>query len=294
MVDDPGRLVSLALVMALTARPAAGQARFSVETDVIYGHKAGMALTMDAYLPEAPTGAAVIFINNGGFRSPAFRFLVPDSDEPVLDERSRDHGPQPYMEQGIAFFDVRHGSAPWFDLADIATDLRAAVAYIKTQGPGLGIDPDRLGLVGSSSGAVMALYLSGKAALEGDAEHQVAAVVAYHGVDDYAAFIEVFPQIVELIPSLAEDGPGAAANFSPGRYVSNRSPPTLIFHGDEDEIAPFEGAVVLYDRLVDAGAEARFISFRGAGHLLQGEDAARASAETTAWFVRHLVGRPPA
>jgi dipeptidyl aminopeptidase/acylaminoacyl peptidase len=252
-----------------------------------------MALTMDAYLPEAATGAAVIFINNGGFRSPVARFLAEDVTEPVLAEGGPGFGPRRFLERGIAFFDVRHGSAPWFDLADIADDLRTAIAFIKAEGSGMRVDPEALGLVGASSGAVMALYLSGKATLEDDADSRVAAVVAYHGVDDFSSFVADFPQIARQIPSLLEAGPGAAANFSPGRYVSDKSPPTLIFHGDQDEIAPFEDAVVFYDRLVGAGGEARFIRFEGAGHMLRGDDAEIAANEATEWFVRHLVRRPP-
>jgi hypothetical protein len=41
----------------------------SVTTDVVYGHKAGLALTFDVYRPSQPNGAGVIVIVSGGWRS---------------------------------------------------------------------------------------------------------------------------------------------------------------------------------------------------------------------------------
>ncbi|MCP4571413.1 MAG: hypothetical protein GY838_03605 [bacterium] len=43
-----------------------------IDPDVTYGHKAGLALTFDVYRPASQNGAAVLFINSGGFRSPDF------------------------------------------------------------------------------------------------------------------------------------------------------------------------------------------------------------------------------
>ncbi len=41
----------------------------AVLSDVVYGHKFGMALTFDVYRPSNANGAAVIFANSGGFVS---------------------------------------------------------------------------------------------------------------------------------------------------------------------------------------------------------------------------------
>lgn len=44
-----------------------------VTPDVVYGHKAGMALTFDVYRPPEANGAGVLFLNSGGFVSGKFR-----------------------------------------------------------------------------------------------------------------------------------------------------------------------------------------------------------------------------
>ena len=41
----------------------------SVTTDVVYGHKDGLALTFDVHRPAQPNGAGVIAIVSGGYQS---------------------------------------------------------------------------------------------------------------------------------------------------------------------------------------------------------------------------------
>jgi hypothetical protein len=53
----------------------------SVTTDVVYGHKDGLALTFDVYRPARPIGAGVIAIVSGGWQSSVemSRLIAPDS-----------------------------------------------------------------------------------------------------------------------------------------------------------------------------------------------------------------------
>jgi hypothetical protein len=41
----------------------------SVTTDVVYGHKDGLALTLDVHRPTRPNGAGLILIVSGGLQS---------------------------------------------------------------------------------------------------------------------------------------------------------------------------------------------------------------------------------
>ena len=69
-------VVLLALIVcacsAATLRiraPLAPEPQPSVTTDVVYGHKDGLALTFDVYRPTQPNGAGVIVIASGGCQS---------------------------------------------------------------------------------------------------------------------------------------------------------------------------------------------------------------------------------
>ena len=42
---------------------------FKITPDVIYGHKAGMALTFDVVQPKKPNGVGIMFMMSGGWVS---------------------------------------------------------------------------------------------------------------------------------------------------------------------------------------------------------------------------------
>jgi dipeptidyl aminopeptidase/acylaminoacyl peptidase len=82
-----------------------------------------------------------------------------------------------------------------------------------------------------------------------------------------------------------------AAQFSPIRFVSSGSAPSLIVHGDADTSVPIDQGETMYAALTKAGVPASFIRIKGAGHGLEGADPAdleRAYAAMMQWFERHL------
>ena len=69
-------VVLLALVACACSATARGTGAIpaperqpSVTTDVVYGHKDGLALTFDVHRPAQPNGAGVISIVSGGWQS---------------------------------------------------------------------------------------------------------------------------------------------------------------------------------------------------------------------------------
>src|SRR5690348_576531 len=63
---------SLALILlSATGAPnaLAAEPEFKITPDVIYGHKAGMALTFDVIHPKKPNGAGVLFMVSGAWIS---------------------------------------------------------------------------------------------------------------------------------------------------------------------------------------------------------------------------------
>ena len=55
---------------------------FLITPDVVCGHKFGMALTFDVYQPRQRNGAAVIFVNSGGWVSFFPNFFEQTSEGP--------------------------------------------------------------------------------------------------------------------------------------------------------------------------------------------------------------------
>src|SRR5213595_3509285 len=103
------RVVLLALVACVcsASAPVIGEAQTparqpSVTTDVVYGHKDGLALTFDVHRPAQPNGAGVISIVSGGWQSSVemSRLIADGYLSPLLNEK------------GFTVFAVRHGSSP--------------------------------------------------------------------------------------------------------------------------------------------------------------------------------------
>ena len=58
--------LAVLLVAPLFAR---ADEEFKITPDVVYGHKAGMALTFDVIQPKKPNGVGILFMMSGGWVS---------------------------------------------------------------------------------------------------------------------------------------------------------------------------------------------------------------------------------
>src|SRR5262245_35850304 len=89
-------LVTLLLSSAADGAIAAEPVKFTAIDDVVYGHKDGLALTLDVLTPaEGAKGIGVILVSSGGWRSN--KSDVPGADD---DRRSREHWVQGLLQGG--------------------------------------------------------------------------------------------------------------------------------------------------------------------------------------------------
>jgi acetyl esterase/lipase len=140
------RLLALALLLA--AAPARAADEPKVVPDVVYGHKDGLALTFDLVQPAKPTGAAVLWIQSGGWYSN------------WVDPQGWPKAGKGFLDRGYTLLIVRHGSAPRYAVPDAVADVRRCVRYVRLKSKELGVDPDRLGVTGGSAGGHLSLMLA--------------------------------------------------------------------------------------------------------------------------------------
>lgn len=154
---------------------AHGLSGILITPDVVYGRKFGMALTFDVYQPPEPNGAAVIFVNSGGWVSffPAFYEQTPEGLRLLSDEELTEISPgfyqasfRPFLAEGFSVFAVRHGSSPRFEMPEILDDLRRATRFIRSHADEYGVDAERLGLLGGSAGGHLSLLVGTSADAE--------------------------------------------------------------------------------------------------------------------------------
>lgn len=281
------RLLVAAIVAALLAAPLSAGGDAEIHADVVYGHKMGMALTFDAIEPAEQNGAAVLFMVSGGWIS-----RWSDPQRIVSGERRGGMGAiGELLDQGYTVFMVRHGSSPLFKVPEAVADVRRAVRYIRLNADDFGIDPDRMGVFGGSAGGHLSLML-GNASDEGNpdsndeveqTDNRVAAVVAYFPPVD----LQGIAGPNDRFPALDFD-PEKAAGISPLLFVSEDDPPTLLVHGDADQLVPLSNSEQIKAAFDEAEVTSKLIVIEGAAHGFRGEDGQRAASALVAWFNEHL------
>ena len=111
------RATAATLTLFCLAIPLHAQSGASITSDVVYGHKAGMALTFDVFKPAGEAnGVGILNMVSGGWRS---RWRAPEQAQ----ERY-----QALLDQGFTVFSIRHGSSPRFNVpeayADVTQDIQ--------------------------------------------------------------------------------------------------------------------------------------------------------------------------
>ena len=124
--------ILIVLLLPLTGFPQTGN---RIIQDVVYGHKAGMALTYDVFLPgQNANGAGIIHVISGAWSS---KYLPPDSIASNY---------KSYLDRGYTVFALRHSSNPQFDIPEAVSDVQRGTWHIHDHCADYGVDSTRLGI----------------------------------------------------------------------------------------------------------------------------------------------------
>ncbi len=208
-----------------------------LHANVRYAEPDGHVLLMDIYEPlaEPPIGdtyPAIIIIQGGGWR-----------------HANRGHWFKPYnhyfASQGYVVFDVQHRLSSVAKWPAQLEDVQNAIRWVKHHAAEYHIDPDRVAMLGRSSGAHLGLMAALRAT---DAETSVQAVVTlYAPMDVQFKDLPLGSPIVELMNGRFEDMPAAYADASPVEFIRDNIPPILAIEGMMDRVTPY----IHGDRLVN-------------------------------------------
>jgi len=80
-----------------------------------------------------------------------------------------------------------------------------------------------------------------------------------------------------------------APEVSPLLQATADDAPTLMIHGDQDQLVPIRHSTEMLAALQAAEVPCELITIEGAAHGFAGENAARATAAWLAWFDQHLL-----
>jgi acetyl esterase/lipase len=295
------RLRSAALTGLMLILLAGASRAFAQETtrarDVVYGRKFGMALTMDVWKPRKQNGTGVIFVISGAFKS-GIEMVDSGFFGPVIFK--------PFLDRGYALFLVSHGAQPRFTVSEIVPDIHRAVRFIRIHAEDHGVDPNRLGIMGASSGGFLSLTI-GVAGQPGDraakdlvdrASSRVQAVACFCPPSDLVNYGKADRTIVEYEPvqfvwhafgvqgKPRDEQLKVLRELSPLAAVSRDTPPPLIIHGDSDPKVPHEQSERFMAKLAEHKVPHQLITRQNAGHGWP--EMAKDHALLADWFDQHL------
>jgi acetyl esterase/lipase len=289
------RRLGLALLLAAPLLQASDHAAFKRQEDVIYGHKSGMALTMDVFQPQPSNGLGIVFILSSGWMS--YKDMFPPSFY------------EPLLKRGYTVFAVEHGSQPKFHIPEMMQDMHRAVRFIRFNATRFGIDPYRIGVSGMSAGGHLSLVLAtqgspGDADASDPVDRQSSAVQAVacffpptdflnYGTSRSKALSPSIPYLLRpafgVIPSDPEEARNYGKSISPIYSLTSNLPPTLIIQGNEDDVVPIQQAFIFRDKAIAMGDTVQVKVKEGQGH---GWLHMQPDMETCAdWFDQYLRPR---
>ncbi len=296
-------LFSISLLTPPLYAPAASQnaaaqrpGQYEVIRDVPFGKGGTRQLKMDLLCPQPrPEGPmpVIVFIFGGAWRG-----------------GNRSQGLQPlapYAARGYFCASIEYRPSQEALFPAQIEDCKCAIRFLRANAEKYGLNPDRIGVWGLSSGGHLAALLgtSGDVKeLEGkggwpDSTSKVNAVVDCFGPTDFlkmdAAGSRMNHDAAESPESRLIGGPiqqnkEKAAQANPITYVSSNSPPFLILHGSQDPLVPVNQSQLLADALEKAKVKVTFEIIPGAGHgFVEGQVDDRIAA----FFDEHLKGIKP-
>lgn len=206
-------------------------------------------LHLDAFPTGTSPAPAVVLVHGGGWRH---------GHRGWWSEIAQD-----ISTEGWAAFSVdyrRSGEARFPAAVD---DVRAAITWIRTNAVDLGVDAERVALLGGSAGGNLALL-----AATGPGAVAVTGVAVWSAPTDLAG-LDASPRLRKLVTQwLACDldaCPERVAAASPLHQVDGHTPPVFLATGSE-EFVPAAQAVALHDRLVELGVASQLVVIPGARH----------------------------
>lgn len=285
--------------------------------DVIYGRSYGMALTLDVLRPggeHAANGAGAIFVTSGGYASSPTR-ISPLLIELYLNE---------LLRRGYTIFVVVHGSSPKFTIPEAVADVNRAVRFIRHNARTYGIDPEQLGIYGTSAGGHLSLMIgcANAPAKPNDPDpvertsSRVRAAAAFYAPTDYLNYegpgkpVDLEDGYLAVIRPAFDfhEYDGKSRRFmritdeqrvlaklrdcSPLHQLDANDPPVLLVHGTKDKAVPYEQSTIMLHALKRVGVPGKLVTHEGYGH---GWHDTQGDMEAIAdWFDQYVRQQAPA
>jgi acetyl esterase/lipase len=253
----------------------------------IYSNVGGSDLSLDFYHAQTAGPAPLIIAIHGG------SWRGGDNQDFIGMDR--------YLAgRGFAVADIVYRLAPKWKFPAPIDDVHAAIAFLRARADVLRIDPNQIVLLGRSAGGEIALtaaYSTKDAGIRG--------VISLYGPTDMywdwdhpgnPEVIDTPGNIRDYLGGTPAEVSSAYNAASPIRLVTSSSPPTLLMHGDRDELVSPEDSARLSKRLTEAGIRNLNVTLPWATHgfdyIVRGPGG-QIAAYAVEYFLKAITSPPP-
>jgi len=266
------------LLLAFHADAALSAPNWTVYPDLPYGlpdsqGKRDPQQKADVYLLNRGINPAVVFIHGGAWQA---------GDKTEF----AGYYAQLYAMAGFHVVSINYrlaSSDPSTQWNAQLQDVQLAIRWLRQYAGILRIDPTRIGAVGDSAGAHLALFLGSKDASVPNSECPAPSYTCYEESPNVSAVVDMFgptdltqPAIYSWVQGLYLfnktpyiKNPTLYQDASPIFVVGNQTAPTCIVQGTTDTIVPLSQSIELRDKLSSSGVPYQWIPFYG-GHGFSG------------------------
>jgi len=273
------RLCCLLIIFLMAGCSTYGPVRpdEKIYRNLLFASPGGHDLHMDLYVPKtAQPAPVVLWMFGGGWMIGSKGYHVNVRD---------------LTSVGIAVASIQYRMSSTAVYPAQLEDCRAAAQWLRLNGARYGLDAQRMGASGESSGGQLAALL---AASEG--KSRIRAVCALYSPTDLVELGWLYKKrkinlIEKLLGGRMEQKSALAADASPLKYATAAMPPFIIIHGERDGIVPLEQSERLFLALSDAGVETQLMVVPDKGHWFRLRDSE--FADVSIFFQRHLSPMNP-
>lgn len=245
--------------------------------DVIYSTAQGVDLKMQILTPWKsdvspiqPAYPLIVFVQGSAWTHPDVYYQLPQLAQ--------------FAREGYVVATLTHrNSLEGHPFPAFLEDVKAGIRYLRKHASKYLIDPDRVGIWGTSSGGNTALLvgLTGDEPCYKTKEYEefsdsVKLVVDCFGPADLTFALDNLPNLEESMKKIfeglrGEDTPEnhkKLMEINPVNHMKEGQsyPPFLILHGNADALVDYSQSELMYHRLSDAGAEVSLVCVEGAPH----------------------------
>ena len=244
------------------------QSRKPNHGDVVYATVNGKSLGLDIYLPESvETPPLLVWIHGGAWRM-----------------GSKEQLPSVFVENGFATASLDYRLSTEARFPAQVHDIKAAIRFLRAEGPKYGFRTDRIAIAGASAGAHLAALVgvtNGHPVLEGkvgsyqNESSDVQAIISFYGASNLTSILRQStpwglqvrqPALDLLLGAQPEDVIDLAKLASPVFHVDASDPPLLLLHGDQDPQMPINQSHELEGAYQQLGLDVFFDVVHGGRH----------------------------